>query len=286
MGVDGCSAGGAPRARVGTVLLVVDDRAQQAVAQGHERVDAGSLQDRFQGRGGRRGLAQGEREHGRALADPEGTQARLQLVGIQPAGQRLGQDVAGHVALQQFVALVEQLREDPLGDGDERQLIRHLEQGEAELARRVEHGGGDFLVDQARAEAEAGDLALGETLHELALELGAGELQARGQQQLASAQPGRGVEQLGGVHPAHIRLGVFLAGGERQVELGDQACDGEHLTALRGRTESTIRCGSWGEARCPTSSRSAPTPRSTRGAGCPRSRRTARGRRSGAAKAG
>ena len=75
---------------------------------------------------------------------------------------------------KQFVALVEQLREHSLGDGDEGQLVGHLEQGEAELARRIEHGGGHLLMDEAGAEAETGDLALGQALDEFTLGLGAG----------------------------------------------------------------------------------------------------------------
>ncbi len=196
---------------------------------------ARALQDRFERRGRRPRLAHGEGEHRRALADPKRTQPRLQLVGVEAPGQRLGQHVAGHVALQQFVALVEQLREHALGDRDEGQLIGHLEQREAELARRVQHRGRHLLVHEAGAEAEPRDLALGQALDEFALGLCAGQLQAGREQELSPAQPRRGVEQLARVHPAHVRPGVLLAGGQRQVELGDQALDGQHGDSSRTR---------------------------------------------------
>src|SRR6202034_1561703 len=70
-------------------------------------------------------------------------------------------------------------------------------------------------------------------LHEFALQLCALQLESRREQKLASTQPRRGVEQLGGVHPAHAGLRVLLARGKRQVQLGDEALDGQHLTTLR-----------------------------------------------------
>jgi hypothetical protein len=198
-----------------SLTVAIDDRAQQPVAQCDQAVRSKALEDRFERGGGGAGLAQRERQHGGGLADSERAQPRLQLVRVEPAGERLRQNVARHVALQELVALVEQLREHALGDRDERQLIRHLEQREAALARRVEDRGGHLLVHEAGAESEPRDLALGEPLDELALGLCPHQLQSRGQQELAPAQPRRGVEQLGGVHPAHADLRVFLARGER-----------------------------------------------------------------------
>ncbi len=141
--------------------LAVDDRAQQSVAQRDKTVPARALQDRFERRGRRAWLTHGEGEHRRALADPKWTQSRLQLVGVEAAGQRLGEHVAGHVALQEFVALIEQLCKHALSDRDEGQLVGHLEQREAELARRIEHGRRELLVHEPSSKAEPRDLALG-----------------------------------------------------------------------------------------------------------------------------
>ena len=134
--------------------------------------------------------------------------------------ERLREHVAGHVALQHFVALVEQLRKRALGDGDERQLVGDLEQRERALARGRNERGRQALVAEARAEAEARDTVIGEALDQLALRLRAIELHPGGEQQLAAAQPRRGVEQLGRVHPAHMRLRGVLSAHQLETELG------------------------------------------------------------------
>ena len=86
-------------------------------------------------------------------------------------GERLREHVADHVALQQLVALVHQLREGALGDRDEGQLVGHLEHRKGTLAGRGHERRGKPLVGEAGAEAEARDVVVGESLDQLALHL-------------------------------------------------------------------------------------------------------------------
>src|SRR5207244_1222972 len=132
-----------------------------------------------------------------------------------------------------FVALVDQLREGALGDRDEGQLVGHLEHRKGTLAGRGHERRGKPLVGEAGAEAEARDVVVGESLDQLALHLRPRQLQAGRQQQLAAAQPRRGVGQLGRVHPANVRLGGLVAAGQLEPELLDQALDSELHCSIR-----------------------------------------------------
>ncbi len=156
-------------------------------------------------------------------------------------GERLRQDVAGHVALEHFVALVQELRERALGDRDEGQLVGNLEHGKRALARLGEQGRRQPLVREARAEAEARDLVLVQTRDQLALGLRAIQLHARRQQQLAPAQPRRRIDQLGAVHPADGRLRRFVAARQLKPELDDQALDSE--LQLPTRSDASLSTG-------------------------------------------
>ena len=82
----------------------------------------------------------------------------------------------GHRAAQRLELLTGEVGEGALGDGDERQLVGHLEDRELELARSREQRGRNALVREAGAEADGGDAAVLEALHELALRLGFVEL--------------------------------------------------------------------------------------------------------------
>ncbi len=108
-----------------------------------------ALEQPFEQRRRQRSDPSAEREHRRPARRSRRAQPRLQLLRVEVAGQRLREHVADHVALQHFVALVQQLRERALGDRDERQLVRHLEQRELALARGRYERRRDALVGEA-----------------------------------------------------------------------------------------------------------------------------------------
>ena len=155
----------------------VDHRAQQTGADRHQVGHPLALQDPFHDR--RRGarVRRLERQHRDLLADPERAQPRLQVLRVQVPRQRLREHVADHVALQDFVALVQQVRERTLGDRDERQRVGHLEQREAAIARRRHQRRRQPPVGEARAEAQARDLVVGQPPDQLALGLRPTQLQ-------------------------------------------------------------------------------------------------------------
>jgi hypothetical protein len=189
----------------------VDHRAQQARADRHQVGDPVALEHPFHRQRRRARVLRLEREHRHVLADPERAQPRLQILGVEVARERLREHVADHAALEHLVAFVHQLRERALGDRDERQLVGNLEQRERALAGRCHERRRHALVRKARAEAEPRDVVVGEAVDQFALALRAVELHARRQQQLAAFQPRGGVDQLGAVHPPHVRAGGLLA---------------------------------------------------------------------------
>ncbi len=167
-------------------------------------------------------------EHQHGAADRRRQRAH-QLV--EPAlleHQPLQALVDGDPALEHLVLLVHQPRERLLGDGDERQLVRHLEDREAQRAGLVDQRLGNRVVLEPGAEAHAGQVVVAEPARELALALRARELQPGGQDQLAARQPRRGVGQLGDVDPAHGRLGGLRAARELQTHLVDEGAEREH----------------------------------------------------------
>ncbi len=136
-------------------------------------------------------------------------------------------------ALQHLVLLVHQPRERLLRQRDERQLVRHLEHREVELAGLLEERLRQLLVIEAGPEPEPGELVARQQPHELALAFLAAELDARGEQELAAGQPRGRVRQLGDVHPPHRRVRAVAARRKLEAHLGDEAPNGEHLSAGR-----------------------------------------------------
>jgi hypothetical protein len=167
-------------------------------------------------------------EHERGAADERGERGddRLQAA--------LGQDdplqalLGGDRALQQRVLLVDQARERLLGQRDERQLVRDLEQREGALGRRLDQRLGDGVVREAGAEPDAREPVVGERGDEVALALGGVERQPGREQELAARQPRGRVAQLGDVHPADGRVEVRLAGEDLDVEVAQDFADGQH----------------------------------------------------------
>ena len=82
---------------------------------------------------------------------------------------------------------------------------------------------------EAGAEPEAGQVMLGQPGDELALLLRRVELDAGGEDELASRQPRGWVDQLGDVHPADGGLGCLLACQQLQVDVLDEPLDCEHV---------------------------------------------------------
>src|SRR5262249_31509196 len=83
----------------GIGVLGVDHRAEQPGADRDEAVRALALERTFERRGRGVGVIEREGEDGYLLAYAEWPKPRLQVLGIEMAGERLGQHVAGHVAL-------------------------------------------------------------------------------------------------------------------------------------------------------------------------------------------
>ncbi len=131
-------------------------------------------------------------------------------------------------ALEHLVLLVHEAREGLLGERDERQLVRHLEDREVELRRLVHQRGGKRLVVEAGPEPEPGQVVPREQPHELALALVGVELDPGRQQELAARQPRRRVGQLRDVHPANRRVRAVLARRELEPHLGREPSYGEH----------------------------------------------------------
>ena len=65
-------------------------------------------------------------------------------------------------ALQHRVLLIDDLRGDGLGDGDEGHVVGHLEEREVMLVGERDHGVGHLLETEADPEAEPGDLGIDE----------------------------------------------------------------------------------------------------------------------------
>jgi hypothetical protein len=121
--------------------------------------------------------------------------------------------------LQEHVLLVDQAREQGLGDGDERHLEGDLEHREAGAVGGLEDGRRGRLEGEPQAEPEGGQLGRGQLLDVGGLALGAAaHAQAGGEQHLAATQePGR-VLQLGDVRPADRPVQALLAGDQPQTE--------------------------------------------------------------------
>ena len=139
--------------------------------------------------------------------------------------------VHGQAALEQGVLLVDDLRGHRLGDGDERHVVRHLEQGEAVLLGHADQGRRHLVEAEAGAEPEAGDVVVDEHLEERDLVLFLGrEPVPGGEQQLPALEPAGGVGDLGDVHPAHGVARGLGAREQAQVEVGnlEDVLNGDH----------------------------------------------------------
>src|SRR4051794_10001415 len=199
-------------------------------------------------------------EHERSAADERRERADDRVEAALGEHDPLQALLGGDRALQQRVLLVDEPRERLLGQGDERQLVRHLEQREAALVRRLDERLGHRLVREPGADPHAGEPVVGERRDELALALRAVQREPGRQQELTARQPRRRVRQLGDVHPAHGDVEVRLAGEDLDVEVSEHFADGEH-------------------ARLPTCAASGATPPRGPAAGPTPSPRSARGRR-------
>ncbi len=150
--------------------------------------------------------------------------------------------------LEQHVLLVDQAREQRLGDGDERHLERHLEHREAGPVGGLEHGRRGGLEGEPEPDAERGQLGPGELLDVGGLGLGAAaHAEAGGEQHLPAAQePGR-VHELGHVRPADRPVQPALARDQPQAELvdGQQVGNGgRHGSPLCAETYNSVP-GNW-----------------------------------------
>ncbi len=222
--------------------------------------DALALERRV--RRSRRGAARvgerGTRAPRPASPIPNGPQPRLHVLWVEVPGERLGEHVAGHVALQHFVAFVEQLREGALGDRDERQLVWDLEQREARACAPLSASaaGRRLCAKPVPKPSPAMSLRRRAARSARAGRPASCSCMPGRQQQLAAFQPRRRVRRARSRAPsARACCAALCAADELEPELADQALDGElHCShPLAGLA-------------------------SARGAGPPRSPRTARAR--------
>ena len=139
--------------------------------------------------------------------------------------------VRGDRTAQDRVLLVDEPAEGRLGDGDERHVVRHLDERQVTLSRSCHDRVRNRSVREAGAESEPRELMVGEQVDERALALRRVELKPRGEQQLAAGHPGRRVLQLGDVDPADRRLHASLARQQAQVEAAQQLVDRQHVLA-------------------------------------------------------
>ena len=164
----------------------------------------------------------------------------------------------GDAPLQHLVLLVDEAGEGLLGDRDERRRVGHLEEREVALLGLVDQRFRQLRVAEAGAEAEPGEVVVGEQADEGALLGGGVERDAGGQHQLAAGEPRGRVLELGDVDPAHRRRGRVAPGGELEVELVEQALDGEHPAAylpdpLPGLGRAPSCSTSWISSNCSVS---------------------------------
>jgi hypothetical protein len=125
--------------------------------------------------------------------------------------------------LQQHVLLVDEAREQGLGDGDERHLEGDLEHREAGPVGGLEHGRRGGLEGEPEPHPEGGQVGPGQLLDVGGLALGgAAQAQAGGEQHLAAAQEAGRVAQLGDVGPADRPLQPLGARDQPQAELVDR----------------------------------------------------------------
>ena len=93
-------------------------------------------------------------EHAGRAADRLGDRLHERVEPVLLEHQPLEPLVDRDAALEHLVLLVDEPRHRPLGQRDERHVVRHLEQREAELARLVEQRRRQLVVGEAGAEPE------------------------------------------------------------------------------------------------------------------------------------
>ena len=187
-----------------------------------------------------------ERRHDRRLGAPRGEHLAAPVVDQRrPADQRgqrarhavealLGEHdpleplVRRERATQERVLLVDEMGERLLGEGDERQLVGHLEEGEAVLLGGLHHRLGHGVVAEPRAQPDAREPVARQPRDVLALPVGVLELHPRGEQQLTAREPRRRVLQLGDVHPADRAVQPVGSGRGGDVELTEKVAEGQH----------------------------------------------------------
>ena len=172
-------------------------------------------------------------EDGDGAADRGGDRRRDLLQAALLQDQPLQPSLHGDAALQNLVLLVDEAGEGFLGDRDERRRVGDLEQREVPLLGLLDQRFRQFAVAEAGAEAEPGEVAVGEQADEGALLGGAVERDPGAEHQLAAGEPGGRVLELGDVDPSHRRSSRSGAGREIEVELIEQALDGEQSDSYR-----------------------------------------------------
>ena len=161
-------------------------------------------------------------------------------------------------ALQKRVLFVDDLRGDGLGDGDERDVVGHLEQRKVVLSASATMAVGHGLEAEAHAEAEAREIGVDQALqHGELFGLAVDEREPRREQQLAALEPAGGVGHLGDVHPAHRVADRLLARAELEVETGDleDVLNGDHVGVSTSRSVPSPYMVSRYSTFCPTARR-------------------------------
>ena len=180
------------------------------------------------GAGGARERLAARVEDDRRAPDQAGERGRDTLQPLLREHDLLQPLVRRQRALQDRVLLVDQVGERLLGDRDERRLVRHLDEREAELLGRRAQLAGRLGVGEPGAEPEAREVVRRQVLHERALAARIGQVHPGGEQQLAAREPRGRVVELGDVHPSDGAVEPLLAGDEADVEVADQVAQREH----------------------------------------------------------
>jgi hypothetical protein len=136
--------------------------------------------------------------------------------------------VSGYRSPQHGVMLVDELGERGLGDRDEGNVVGDLEDWKVTLGGGLQQRGRNAVVQEADAEAQPGQLVVGQSRHELPLALLRVQLQPGREQQLTARQPRRRVEQLRDVDPPDRQVQRRLACEQTNFELVQQFTNREH----------------------------------------------------------
>ena len=127
------------------------------------------------------------------------------------------------------------MRERGLRERDERRLVRHREQREAEPVGLPGDGGRDRVEPEPEPDPEPGEAVRREAADVRALrQPAAAEPEPRREQELAALEPVRRVGELGDVHPAHVVVepGRSTRDGELEAGQGGDLADGQHTWSL------------------------------------------------------